>query len=271
VSEIEVKYRAYYLGAPPSPIKPKIPGWAGDDRGHSDGSEAQPWHCLPFVEGSTYGYEFLYPYRTECRVVNSNGRLVFEGDFSQEDWDMSEDGSPIGPGKPKKTTAPMMNFSEGHYGMSSLIDLDPPEGYAIRTEPHPRFYTDKTGTCPIMVVGHLQRWWSNVFFVVFKAPRDGEAHIFRHNEPCGQFLFVPQDLKCRFSPMSPEEVARRERRQFEISSKKIETKSWRSDKGYSFTNKYKVLSAAYQKHGEEGIENILRKDEPRTLDFPPSS
>lgn len=264
---MEIKYRNYYLGNPPRPTKLKIPGWSGDSKDHSDGSVAQPWHCLPFVEGSTYGYEYLYPFKTKCHVYrNDIGELVFDGidqdgrigDFSQETWTMAEDGSPIGPNKPKKVTAPMMSFAKDHYGMTSLIDLQPPEGYVIRTEPHPRFYTDTTGTCPIMVVGHIQRWWSHVFFVVFKAPKKGEVHVFEPNEPCGQFLFVPSSMQCEFVPMTDEERQEREKLQAELQSPEIAKNLWKSDRGYSFNDKYKVISSACSKHGEaEGLKKCV--------------
>jgi len=259
--EIEIKYRKYFLASAPRPTKLKIPGWAGTDKKHCDGASAQPWHCLPFVEGATYGYEYLYPFESECHVKKINGKLCFEGDFSQEPWTMGEDGSPISPTNPKKSTPPMMAFAQNHYGMTSLIDLEPPEGYVIRTEPHPRFYTDTTGNCPIMIVGHLQRWWSHVFFVVFKSPKEGEVHIFKKGDPCGQFIFVKNNLKCNFIEMNYEEKRKREVRQQELSCPDIAKKKWKSDSGYSFNDKYKVLSSAYLKEGDEGIEDIIKRSQ----------
>ena len=48
----------------------------------------------------------------------------------------------------------------------------------MRTEPHPRFYTDTTDTVPIAVPALLRtEWWPMISFIVFKAPREG-ARIF---------------------------------------------------------------------------------------------
>jgi hypothetical protein len=258
---ITVKYRTWYRGIPPRPIKLQIPGWAGKDRNHGDGAEPQPWHCPPFVEGSTYGHELIYPYRSECRVKRINGQLIFEGDFSKEDWLIGEDGRNITGDEPRRKTPPMMSFASGHYGMSSSLDLEPPEGHVIRTEPHPRFFTDETGTVPCLSIGHIQRWWSRIFFVVFKAPREGEVHIFKEGEPYGQVLFVPQKNNIKMVEFTEQEKRIRESRESRISdhSKKIANHSWIDHKGLNFDDKYKVLTNAYQKCGYEGVDKLIDK------------
>ena len=53
------------------------------------------------------------------------------------------------------------------------------KGFAIRTEPHPRFYTDRTDTVPIAVPALVRNWWPMMFFTVFKSPAEGRTHIFR--------------------------------------------------------------------------------------------
>lgn len=244
-----VKYRTWYKGTPPRPIKLSIPGWAGENRSHSNGNKPQPWHCTPFVDGCVYGYELIYPFKTECRVLRRNKEIIFEGDFSDETWNID------------RSKAPMSTFAMDHYGMSSSLDLEPPEGYVIRTETHPRFYTDTTGTCPIMLPGHIHRWWSRIFFVVFKAPKEGEIHIFREGEPYGQVLFVPEKSNFTFQQMTPEEEKIRSDRERALSSQgsKICTHAWRDHKGNSFDNKYKVLASAYLKEGEEGVQKCIEK------------
>jgi hypothetical protein len=244
-----VKYRTWYKGVPPRPIKLKIPGWAGENRKHSNGTEPQPWHCTPFVDGCIYGYELIYPFESECRVSLKNGEITFEGDFKNDTWNSN------------KSKAPMSTFAKNHYGMSSSLDLEPPEGYVIRTETHPRFYTDTTGTCPIMLPGHIHRWWSRIFFVVFKAPKEGEMHIFRHGEPYGQVLFVPEKSNFSFVQMTMEEEKVRSDRERCLSDhgSKICTHAWRDNKGNQFDNKYKVLSSAYLKNGEEEVEKVIKE------------
>ncbi len=236
-----VKYRNFYQNQPPRPIKLEIPGWAGENRNHESGGKPQPWHCPPFVDGSTYGHELVYPHKNECFVKRINGQIIFEGD--------------------NKNTIipPMMNFSPDHYGMSSDLDLEPPEGYVIRTEPHPRFYTDNTGTVPCMLAGHIQRWWSRIFFVVFKSPREGEVQIFRPGEPYGQLLFVPQKNNVEFQPFSEQERQTREIREKKISDhgRKICSHSWLDHRMLTFDDKYKVLSSAYNKGGYEKVDNLI--------------
>lgn len=256
---IIVKYRKWHRGVPPCPIKLQIPGWAGADRSHENGAIPQPWHCPPFVEGSTYGHELIYPYKSECRVKRINGEVIFEGDFSNEDWLIGEDGKNIVGDQPRRKTPPMMLFASGHFGMSSSLDLEPPEGYVIRTEPHPRFYTDESGTAPCLIAGHIQRWWSRIFFVVFKAPKEGEVIIFREGEPYGQVLFVPQKNNVQIQEFTEEEKQLRQLRDLKISdySKKIANHSWIDNKGFNFDDKYKVLSGAYSKGGYSSIDKLI--------------
>lgn len=259
MDDIVVKYRTWHTNQPPRPIKLQIPGWAGKDRSHGNGSEPQPWHCPPFVDGSTYGHELIYPYKSECLVKRMNGQIVFEGDFSGEDWTVGENGDLLSGDQPKKITPPMMSFAPTHYGMSSGLDLEPPEGYVIRTEPHPRFYTDDTGTVPCMLAGHIQRWWSRIFFVVFKAPHEGETHVFRPGDPYGQLIFVPQKNAVIFEQFTEEECKMREMREKRLSDhpRKIASHSWNDHKMLTFDDKYKVLSSAYAKGGYEKMDNVV--------------
>ena len=261
MEDILVRYRTWHTAQVPRPIKLQIPGWSGKDRTHGDGSIPQPWHCPPFVDGSTYGHELVYPYKSECVVKRVGGELIFEGDFSDEPWFIAEGGETISGEQDKKRTPPMMSFAPGHYGMSSGLDMEPPEGYVIRTEPHPRFYTDDTGTVPCLLAGHIQRWWSRIFFVVFKAPRDGEAQIFRQGEPYGQVLFVPQKNPVCFERFSAEEAREREFREKRIGDhgRKIANHSWHDNRMQTFDDKYKVLSSAYAKGGYEGVDCTIEE------------
>jgi len=259
MEELIVKYRSLDGGPPPRPIRLQIPGWSGKDKNHGDGAAAQPWHCPPFVEASTYGHELLYPYKSECIVRRVGGKVVFEGDFSEEGWMIGENGEYVTGDQEKKNTPPMMCFADGHYGMSGNYDIEPPEGYVVRTEPHPRFYTDNTGTVPCLVPGHIQRWWSRIFFVVFKAPIEGETHIFRHGEPYGQILIVPQRNPSSFVPFSDEERMKRESMDRRIGEhgSKMASKKWSDSNGLSFDDKYKVLSSAYAKGGYEALDETM--------------
>jgi hypothetical protein len=162
-----VKYRTWYKGIGPKPIKPKLPGWAGKP-GYTNGSEPQAWHCKPFVDAATYGLELIYPWDAECVVTaDKEGNVKFDGDFSADEkvCDMK--------------FPPFMTFAPFHYGFTSSLDIETEPGQVLRIEPHPRFYTDRTGDVPVAVAGHLEaEWWSRIFFVVFKTPKPGEKHSF---------------------------------------------------------------------------------------------
>lgn len=230
---------AYRLGKalPPRPIKLKIPGWAGINNYHGDGGPPQPWHCVPFVEGSTYGIEFLYPYEEEQTVTRVNGEVQF--------------GNP---------DLPFKCFASGHYGYQSGTDIKIPEGYVIRLEPHPRYFVDEIGDVPLMLPGHLQtQWWTRYFFIVFKSPFEGQKHVFRYGEPFGQFLVVPKKPEYKLRGQTTEEAT--ERSQLSeltfLYDEYLGQNSWRADNGIPFNDKYKQMATAYSKEGMEGIKKLM--------------
>lgn len=249
MSNLKLKWRSFFNGKefPPTPIKLQIPGWAGNSKNHTEGSEPQPWHCLPFVEGSTYGIELLYPFETTCVVRNINGNTVFEGDFSEEEK------------KYNHPMPPFMTFAKGHFGFTSSFDLQPPPDYVIRIEPHPKYYTDESWTTPCPVPGHIQgEWWSKIFFVVFKQPPIGGAYIFKKGEPYAQILILPKKVNYEITEMTEKEKEKRISLESNILKyNKYFCKKWKDDKGNTFDNKYKVLSKIFTKEGIEGIDNII--------------
>ena len=103
---------------------------------------------------------------------------------------------------------PFRNFGDSFYTYQILLDLKVPKGMAVRTEPHPRFYTDPTDTVPIAVPALIRNWWPMMFFCVFKAPAEGRTHIFRPNEPFAQIIVIPEEANFELEPMSEEEVRR---------------------------------------------------------------
>lgn len=253
MESLEVKWRTWYKGIPPRPIKLQIPGWAGDSHGHSNGDKPQPWHCVPFVDGSTYGLELIYPFESECRVYrDENGKLIFEGDFENEaPWQSKNE--------EERCLPPFSSFAPGHYGFTSSMDIAPPEGYVLRLEPHPRFYTDTTGTCPIAAAGHIQRWWSRIFFVAFKAPLNGETHIFKKDEPYAQILIVPERVTYNMVEMKDSEKVARSKREETISerSQYIAKNVWRDHVGNQFDDKYRRLKSAHAKGGIEAVDEMI--------------
>lgn len=239
--EIEVAYRLGYSALPLKPIKLQIPGWAGDSQPMKNGSKAQPWHCLPWVEGSTYGLELVYSFDQELRISKKNGEIVMD---------------------PADGELPFKFFAKEHYGHCPNVDIMVPPGYVIRTEPHPRYFTDTTGTVPLMVPGHIQtEWWTRFFFVVFKAPFEGQTHVFRKGEGIGQFLIVPKKLNYKIREQTPEEANKRTHwsNLSLMYDALIGDHGWVSDTGNPFNDKYKVLAREFAKHGEAGIEEVFAR------------
>ncbi len=245
----KVRYRSWYKGinTPPRKVKLEIPGWGGQNHNHDSGNKPQPWHCPPFVDGSTYGLELLYPFETECHVYWDGGVLKFDGDFSKEEKECGI------------SLPPFVSFAPHHFGFTSSLDIFTDDDHVLRLEPHPRFYVDITGTVPLAITGHLQSWWPRIFFVVFKSPYKDQRYIFREGEPYAQLLVVPRRMSYDVREMDEDEKKKRARRDQKISemSNTIADNVWRSDKGYQFNDKYKVLSRIWSEHGEAGVDKFL--------------
>lgn len=247
-----IKYRTWFKGIPPRKIKLQIPGWAGDSLDHQNGAKPQPWHCQPFVDGSTYGLELIYPFNSECIVKKINGEVKFLGNFKGENpWNADEDNTP-----------PFSTFAPNHYGFTSSLDIMPPIDYVSRIEPHPRFFTDTTGTVPIAVTGHIQHWWPKIFFVAFKSPLEGQEHIFRKDEPYAQVIFLPRKADYQLQEMSPKEKTEREimDRKIALHRDKIANHTWRDHLGNQFDDKYKQLSSLYAKYGKIDLDKFDKKE-----------
>jgi hypothetical protein len=238
-SSMQVKVRSFTPGLNPRRTKLEVPGWAGQREPRKDGSMEQAWHCLPFSEGARYGIELFYPYPNELRVTTSNGKLVLDGDFGPP---------PEGHGG---EWPPFRTFGDLYYTYQSSLDLKVEEGYAIRTEPHPRFYTDWTNTTPIAVPALLRRWWPMMYFLVFKSPPEGGVHVFRPGEPFVQILVVPEEAEFDLVPMSEEESAERElqsRRIYESRSTLSADTQWTSATNTVFDGTYRhILGAANER------------------------
>jgi hypothetical protein len=192
-----IRYRTFQPGLRLRRTKLEMPGWAGKPEPRRDGSHEHVWHCIPFSEGAQYGIELFYPYDNELRVSTRDGKLVLDGDFGPDpgtglDW------------------PPFRTFGEKYYTYQVLLDLKVEEGFAIRTEPHPRFYTDSTDSVPIAVPALLRRWWPMMNFMVFKSPPEGRTHIFRPGEPFAQIIVIPAESEFQIVEQTEEEAAERE-------------------------------------------------------------
>ncbi len=248
-----VRYHTYAKADPPQPIRVKVGDWGGTPQKMQDGAAGQPWHCLPFVEASTYGLELVYQYDTECQVINDNGVVRFEWDFRQEPGGELTGGEFIS-FAPKRASR--------YYLFNTGLDVVAPPGHVVRTEPHPRFFTDDTDTVPLSMSGHLQQeWYPRLLFVVFRAPRPGQRHIFRKGEPYAQLLFVPQSVSYDLVELTPEEAARRRELQaaMTIARAEIADHSWQDCDGAILDNHYKVLANAFARGGTAGVEQLIQE------------
>jgi len=230
-----VKFRLNNPGLRPRRTKLEIPGWAGKPEPRANGSHEYAWHCVPFTEGAQYGIELFYPYENELHVATRDGQLLLEGDFGPS------------PSEGDLQWPPFRNFGNNFYTYQILIDLNPGEGYAIRTEPHPRFYTDRTDTTPIAVPALLRNWWPMMFFLVFKSPAEGRTHIFRPGEPFVQILVLPEEAQFELVEMEIEEQASRELQSRRIHASRDTLSAdthWTSASNTIFDGTYRHISRA---------------------------
>jgi tetratricopeptide (TPR) repeat protein len=251
MQKLDIKYRITGKAIPPRPVRLEIPGWAGAPDKRRNGSQPQPWHCPPFVAASTYGLELLFPYDTECYVVNEDGKTRFDWDYVKEPGGMLL-GSEFGTFAPDPPT---------YYFFNTGIDLQSPPGMVLRTQPHPRLFTEEADTVPPALMGHVESaWWPNKLFIVFRVPRPGHRHIFRKNEPYAQIIFVPNEVSYELTPMTPEEETRRRTLEEEIrtSASYIAKNVWHNADGSEFRNHYKVLERAFERDGLDGVEAAIR-------------
>jgi hypothetical protein len=238
----DIKFRLANPGLRPRRTKLEMPGWGGKPEPRTDGSHEQAWHCAPFSEGAQYGIEVFYPYDVELHVTKKDGKLIFDGDFGPS------------PGSDLQWP-PFRTFGTDYYTHQFLLDLKVGEEWAVRTEPHPRFYTDTTDTVPIAVPALLRtEWWPMISFVVFKAPPEGRTHIFRPGEPMLQILIVPVTADFAVVPMNEEEAAEREMRGRRIHASRpalAADSTWTSSTDTVFDGTYRHLLRAAKAKARE--------------------
>ena len=231
----KLKVRTYEPGLAPRRTRMEVPGWSGAPEPRRDGSHEHVWHCMPFTEGATYGTEVFFPHPGEVRVTGRDGAPVFEGDIR---WD--EEANCHSP--------PFRNFGGRFYTYQLLLDLKPEPGFAVRTEPHPRFYTDTTGTVPLAVPALIREFWPMVFFCVFKTPGEGQTHVFRQGEPMLQLIVLPAEADYELVPMGEDEAAERELQSRRIHASREtlgKATHWGSASNTAFDGTYRhILRAA---------------------------
>lgn len=230
-----VKYRQHGIRLPPEPIRMAVPGWAGERQPRSDGNHEQPWHCVPFSESARYGLELLYPFDQELRVTHSDGRVRLHAN-----WGAPPDEEMMWP--------PFRAFGEDFYSYQLSLDLEVPAGWAVRTEPHPRYYTDPTNSTPLAVPALIRsEWWPMMFFCIFKAPPPGVTHIFRKGEAFISFIVLPAEPELQLQRMDDEAAAQREMRARRLAMSRdrlAEGSRWLSSTNTVFDGTYRNLFRA---------------------------
>ncbi len=230
-----VKYRLHGHRPPPRPIQLAIPGWGGAQQPRADGSHEQPWHCTPFSESARYGVEMLYPFDEELRITRSGGRVKLDAEW----------GEPV---DPDMMWPPFRAFGEDYYSYQISLDLAVPAGWAVRTEPHPRYFTDPTNTTPLAVPALIRsEWWPMMFFCIFKAPPEGVTHIFRKDEPYISLIVLPAEPELDLEAMTVEEAAEREMRSRRIAASRevlSEGTRWLSSTDTIFDGAYRHMQRA---------------------------
>ena len=231
-----VRYRLRNPGLNPRRTRLEVPGWAGRQEPRADGSQEHAWHCLPFTEAARAGIEIFYPHDSELRVTTRGGVLSFGGEFGEGEF-----------GEANAQRPPFRSFGTQYFTYQILIDLKVEEGLALRTEPHPRFYTDTTGTVPIAVPALIRHWWPMLYFVVFKSPAEGQVHIFRPGEPFMQVCVVQADDRPDLVEMGEEEAAEREMQSRRIHQSRTTLgagSQWTSATDTVFDGTYRHILAA---------------------------
>lgn len=226
-----VTYRSVDGNLRPRRTKLDVPGWAGEPDPRANGSREYPWHCIPFSEAARAGFELCYPYPDELRVTTRDGLLRLEGEFGPDDV----------------RRPPFRAFGKEYYTYQSLIDLKVDPGLAVKTEPHPRFFTDRTGTVPIAVPAVIRHWWPMIAFLVFKSPLEGQTHVFRQGEPFIHITIVQADEKFDLAEMPEEEAAERELQGLRIHASRRTLSAdteWTSASDTVFDGTYRRLSGA---------------------------
>ncbi len=238
-----VKYRLFEPRLNPRRTQLEVPGWAGKPEPRRNGSHEYAWHCIPFAESAQYGIELFYPFDNELHVTKRNGRVVLESDWGPD----PQTGIYWPPFRP---------FGEDYYSYQLLLDLKVADEMAVRTEPHPRYFTSQADDVPLAVPALLRTsWWPMISFVIFKAPPEGRTHVFRPGEPFMQMIFVPVECPFELVPMDEEEAAERELRDRRIYASREtlgKDSAWTSSTNTVFDATYRRILRAARARAKEG-------------------
>ena len=143
---------------------------------------------------------------------------------------------------------PFRTFGADFYSYQLSLDLEVPPGWAVRFEPHPRYFTDASNTTPLAVPALIRSdWWPMTFFVIFKAPPPGVTHVFRRGEPFIAMSVVPAEPDLDLRPMTADEAAQREMRARRLAASRdhlADGTKWLSSTNTIFDGTYRNMARA---------------------------
>jgi hypothetical protein len=174
----------------------------------------------------------LYPFDAELRVRTEDGRVKLDADWGPDPRNGLE-------------WPPFRPFGERFYSYQIVLDLKVPAGWAVKTEPHPRYFADPTDSTPLAVPALLRTsWWPMILFVIFKSPPPGVTHVFRKGEPFLQAIVIPSEPDLTLEPMDGEEAAERELQSRRIRDNRdalSENSRWLSSTNTVFDGTYRHM------------------------------
>lgn len=245
---MRIKYRKIHDVLEPRRTRLRVPGWSGE----ATHDVPQPWHCKPFSDASTYGFEIRFSWKAHCQVSLKRGSPVWSGDLTEE---LPPDAPP--------GWHPFSVFAPGYFGLSPLLDIEVPEGMGLFILPHPRCVVDSSGTAPIAIPGIVEtHWWPRPFFIVFKAPTLRKTIEFNYGDPIAQLLVVPLGEKYEIEEMDIDLALSRNKRSLTLAKHGDEFSNQKTESinGYpSFNNKYKLLSRCARTQGSQYVATLLDK------------
>ena len=245
--KMHLKYRQLTNELPPKLIHLELEGWAGSPSEHKTERKIQPYMCKPFVDANTYGLEIFYPFNTEITVTKINGKI----EITAEDW--NKDAEIV-----QKIGVPVGCLGESHFSMNTCLDIMVEKNYVLRIENHPRFYAEDDVPC--VISGHLEtNWWTSLFFIVFKAPQEGQKLTFKKGDKICQ-VFPVLNKEITIEEMNSEE---KNYRRWQASTfalrRDILAKGHRDNQNNYFDNLYKKLSKYVQLYGLIQLKVLVNK------------
>jgi len=204
--------------------------------------------CKPFLDAYTYGYEILYPYLTTLEIRNENGEIKF---YPEKNWE--KDSALL----KKVSSKPVGCIDKGFFGLASGMDIQVPEDFILRVEPHPSTALDDS--LAYAIPGHIEtNWWPSLLFLVFRAPKENQSIILKKNDPIAQFILLPKNNNYLIQKMTEEECLERQKINAKVNNlRKNISKAYEDKNGNIFDSTYKKLSKLMHNYGTKNLRNIL--------------